>query len=201
MASRMRGSLVWLLCLGSLIRVAIFAKRASPIFEAHARRTYREYDSAQFLAAQKGVLDRGMVPCTWHPCQKQPSTNMAKRSRGNIKSGRPTRLDCRRHPTNCDGGWRGISKNFARWRPQVLSLGKGSLLQDGAQVLLVQISLQTCALLLHDGLAANLGANGNCCGANPRLEEAQHLRWCHLVANFRRAANRAKTGPRAIWTG
>lgn len=49
------------------------------------------------------------------------------------------------------GGWREISKNFARWRPQVLSLGKESLLQDSAQVLLVQISLQTCALLLHDG--------------------------------------------------
>ena len=41
---------------------------------------------------QYAVFDFGRVPCIGQPCQKQPSTNMASRTRVNTISGRPGSL-------------------------------------------------------------------------------------------------------------
>ncbi len=41
------------------------------------------------FSRQNRALPFGEVPCRGHPCQKQPSTNTARRRAGNAKSGRP----------------------------------------------------------------------------------------------------------------
>jgi hypothetical protein len=44
------------------------------------------------FAFQYLLLRRGLVPCSGHPCQKQPSTNTASLARGKTMSGRIGRL-------------------------------------------------------------------------------------------------------------
>lgn len=48
--------------------------------------------------SQKLRLLPGVRPCFGHPCQKQPSTNTAGRSRRKMKSGLPGNRWCRRQP-------------------------------------------------------------------------------------------------------
>jgi hypothetical protein len=50
------------------------------------------------LDDQYATRERGVWPWREQPCQKQPSTNTATRSRRQTKSGEPRRRDSRRHP-------------------------------------------------------------------------------------------------------
>lgn len=50
------------------------------------------------LAFQYFLLLAGMRQCLAQPCQKQPSTKMARRCLGKMKSGRPGMLAWRRQP-------------------------------------------------------------------------------------------------------
>jgi hypothetical protein len=58
-----------------------------------SRTTFRS-----ILACQYARLSAGIRQCFGHPCQKQPSTNIATRNSGNTKSGLPGIRGCRRHP-------------------------------------------------------------------------------------------------------
>jgi hypothetical protein len=52
----------------------------------------------RILGFQYVCRDLGMRQCHRQPCQKQPSTNTASRSRRKTKSGFPGNPCCRRHP-------------------------------------------------------------------------------------------------------
>ena len=70
-------------CSSSTVRIRAHVAVRSAFSTRQSRATFRSS-----FACQYSLLDRGVVPCSGHRCQKQPMTKTATRARGKTTSGR-----------------------------------------------------------------------------------------------------------------